>query len=100
MGMDNNAVRPTLVCDSEYWCPYQDYEDVLFEEQLKTEYLRLYGNKVDRTGHPLVDDAAFGIGPLPRYSVMILSIGLTVVAVWNHRGSAVADSKQIYSETT
>jgi len=45
--LDPDAIRPTLVCDSEYWCPYMQYDDVEFEEVLSREYMRLYGGHDD-----------------------------------------------------
>ena len=61
--LDDDEVRPTLVCNSNYWCPYQKYEDVEFEHVLKSEYFRLYEtrNGDDRFGFILFVFTVIGI---------------------------------------
>ena len=40
--LSDDEINPTIVCNSEYWCPYMNYDDVEFEQTLYSEYMRLY----------------------------------------------------------
>merc|ERR1711941_145890 len=91
--MGNNAtvlgsdeVRPTLVCNSTYWCPYQKYSDVQFEEQMKMEYIRLYGSKRNREDN-ISDTLLFHIKSmmeLKQYNSTIIELMVlfTILAIF------------------
>jgi len=41
---------PLTVCDSQFWCPFQQYANVEFEEVLREQYLEKYAVKVGEDG--------------------------------------------------
>lgn len=104
--LNNDEVRPTLVCNSDYWCPYQNYSDVLFEEQLKMEYIRLYASKMDRDGGLLVTHQSVAVPlTLPDYDstvgVILVFTMITIFCVLfrMHKEEEV-DSKQLQEVTS
>ena len=42
--LDRYAYDPQYQCDSDFFCPFMEYDDVPFEDILNADYLRLYGD--------------------------------------------------------
>ena len=36
--LDFDTIDPSKVCDSQFWCPFQSYQEVEFEEIVTKQY--------------------------------------------------------------
>lgn len=43
--MSFDAFSPLMNCDSDFWCPFMEYDGALFEDTLQAEYQRIAGER-------------------------------------------------------
>lgn len=82
---------PNLVCDSTFWCPFEEYAQVEFEEVLREEYRERYGAEKEEMrlamsmGVRAVDEAATIDSILFAVLALVLGVSLCFVLYVNVR---------------
>eukprot|EP00484_Ammonia_sp_Unknown_P020596 CAMPEP_0197053618 /NCGR_PEP_ID=MMETSP1384-20130603/27844_1 /TAXON_ID=29189 /ORGANISM="Ammonia sp." /LENGTH=667 /DNA_ID=CAMNT_0042486549 /DNA_START=2482 /DNA_END=4485 /DNA_ORIENTATION=- len=88
------TIDPHRACDSQFWCPFQEYHDVDFENVLTDSYQRLYPEEMEEYVPVMINvgkQESVPFGMLLVVLVVLFVLGICMVVYVNLTNSASGD---------